>query len=210
MNTPSRSVVPAVLITLAIAGGAIVFMSRTTTPQTPPPPALATELPPDRIEIKDTIIRPGDVITSEGLPNSYYVGLDNKRYVFTTAEAYNTWYPKASPVKLLERKKLESVPLGGNATYRPGMRVITLDTDTSYYVVAHGGVLRKVSESLLRTYYGSAWRERLDNLPEYYRADYRLGEPVYRVHDYSPVEEYRRSPTMSTDKGIEMNLPAKK
>ncbi len=197
-----------IIIAPAIIVIGLMAWNRTpTASSTPPPPEQAEQLPPDRIDVRDTIIRPGDVVTTNNLPNNYYVGVDNKRYVFTTQQSYDTWYPKASPVKLLEQKKLETVPLGGNVTYRPGMRVITFDTDPSYYVVASGGVLKKITQQLLRSIYGNNWRQRLDTLPEYYRADYSLGVPVKNMNDYDAVKEFETSKTISIDKGLTSNLP---
>jgi len=199
------------LVLLGIAVLAVVaWRTSPNTPSTPPPPALATQLPQDRIDLSDSIIRTGDVLTSEGLPNNYYVGSNLKRYVFTTQQTYFTWYPASARIKKIDRKKLEAIPLGGNVTYRPGMRIITFATDPTHYVVGHGGTLHEATSSQLNGYYGKNWKERVDVLEEYYLPDYRMEGSIRLSSSYSPLEEYASSKTISHDKNLVANLPSQK
>ena len=173
-----------------------------------PPLAQAQDSPQDRIEIMegDLVVRSGDVITSEGLSALYYVGAQGKRYVFPTQAIYRAWYPEESEVKEILRKDLETIPLAGNVTYRPGMRIVTFESDPAYYVVAFPNVLKKTPEKFLFAYFGGQWKERLDVLPEHFRADYTIGEPITALSDYIPTDEFQKGLTISHVKGLGPNL----
>lgn len=210
MPRVSRAHLTLAVIAVVLLAVAAYTTTSNNTPSTPPPPPLAIQAPQDRIDLADSVVRAGDVVTSEGLPNNYYIGMNGKRYVFPTLQTYRTWYPDNATLKKLDRKKLEAIPLTGNVTYRPGMRVITFATDPTYYVVSHGGVLREASQSLLRSYYGNNWKERVDTLEEYYLPDYTIGAPIYSLSSYSPQAEYDLSKTVGHDKNLVANLPSQK
>ena len=176
------------------------------------PPEHAISAPQDYMSVyspKDPMIKIGDVLTSQGLESNYYVAPTMKRYVFPNQATLQTWYPVPRfTIKNIERKNLEAVPLGGNVTYRPGMRIIKFATDPEYYVVSKGGVLHSASTSILGALYGADWNKRVDALEEYYRADYTIGIAISRSSEYSPIDEYNASPTISLDKGL--IIPLKK
>jgi hypothetical protein len=96
------------------------------------------------------------------------------------------------------------MPIGGNATYRPGVKMVKITTDPKVYAVAKGGVLRHVSsESIAASLYGADWNRSIDDVPDAFFADYRLGEPIAAVSAYDPVAEQLASPTIGADRGLE-------
>src|SRR3989339_249796 len=74
----------------------------------------------------------------------YYCGADGKRYVFPNQKIYNSWYIDFKSVITISSEQLASVPLGGNVTYRPGVRMVKIETEPNVYVVDRGGTLRYV------------------------------------------------------------------
>lgn len=65
----------------------------------------------------------------------YYLGADGKRYVFPNQKTYMTWYSNFSTVKVVSSTEMSSYPIGGNATYRPGTKMIKITTDPKVYAV---------------------------------------------------------------------------
>lgn len=200
------------LIGVCVIGIALIIRSTVTAPSSPVelPPEHATEAPRDYMKSYDstnTQIRVGDVLTSMGLESIYYVAPTMHRYVFPNQATFQTWYPvPAMNVKSIDRESLEAIPLSSNVTYRPGMRIIKFATDPEYYVVSKGGILHAASTSILKKLYGSDWTKRVDALEEYYRADYTIGTSITSSSDYSPINEYNSSPTISLDKDLVPSL----
>jgi len=94
------------------------------------------------------------------LPAVYYCGSDGKRYVFTNDKAYSTWYSDFSSVMTISDADLASIQIGGNVTYRPGVKMLKITSDPKVYAVAHGGTLRHVpSEACAVSLYGSTWNK---------------------------------------------------
>ncbi len=109
----------------------------------------------------------------------YYCGADGKRYVFPNAKTYATWYADFSSVKILSDAVLASIPLGGNVTYRPGVRLVKITTDVKVYAVAPGGTLRWITTGDLATkYYGANWSKLVDDVPDAYFTNYRIGADI--------------------------------
>src|SRR6266576_2699138 len=69
----------------------------------------------------------------------YYCGADMKRYVFTNDKNYWTWYPDFSGVMNISDSDLASVQIGGNVTYRPGVKMVKIQSDPKVYALSHGG-----------------------------------------------------------------------
>lgn len=199
-SSKQRSLLIGVLVILTVA---VVIANRPPTADpNRTPPERAISAPQDFLDTKDTVVRAGDVVTSEGLSTRYYVAPTMKRYVFTDDQTFATWYPSTFQPKIINRKALEALPLAGNVTQRPGMRVIKFASDPAYYVVVHAGVLRSIAPRLLKSYYGPDWAKRVDQIEEYYRADYTIGAELSSFRDYSPLDQYTSSPTISIDKGV--------
>ena len=112
-------------------------------------------------------------------PSVYYCGADGKRYVFANDRVYFSWYDDFSSVQMVSDAAMAATPLGGNVTYRPGRRMVKIQTDPKVYVVAHGGTLRWVpSEAKARELYGANWNQLIDDIPDSFFADYTVGAPL--------------------------------
>jgi hypothetical protein len=122
---------------------------------------------------------PGSLIKSRFLQSVFYCARDGRRYVFPNEKTYFTWFPDFTGVKTVSDSFLAQIPIGGNVTYRPGVRMLKLQSDPRVYAVSHGGVLRWVeTEAVARALYGDAWNRMIDDLPEVFFADYRIGTPI--------------------------------
>lgn len=132
---------------------------------------------------------PGSLIKGSG-PSVYYLGEDAKRYVFPTQNTYATWYANFSGVQTISDQELQGYILGGNVTYRPGVRLVKITTDPRVYAVGRGGVLRWVeTEAIARALYGDNWARQVDDIPDAFFINYRIGASIHTVGDFSPATE---------------------
>jgi len=126
----------------------------------------------------------GDLI--KGSTSSvYYLGGDNKRYVFPNEKIFLSWYDSFSGIKTVSDEQLATIPLAGNVTYRPGSRLIKIQTNPKVYAVDQGGVLRWLQdEELVKTFYGENWQSQVEDLPDSFFVDYKVGQTVLTWRDY--------------------------
>src|SRR5579859_1820865 len=90
----------------------------------------------------------------------YYCGADGKRYVFPNEKTYKSWYSDFSGVMTISDSDLASLQIGGNVTYRPGVKMVKITTDPKVYAVSKGGVLRPIADEATATaLYGSTWNK---------------------------------------------------
>jgi len=137
------------------------------------------------------------------LPAVYYCGADGKRYVFTNDKNYFTWYADFSGVAVVSDSVLADIAIGGNVTYRPGRKMLKIQSDPRTYVIAHGGVLRHVpSEACAATLYGSNWNTKIDDVSDAFFVNYSMGAALTVCADYSPTAELALSPTINADKSL--------
>lgn len=109
----------------------------------------------------------------------YYCGGDGKRYVFPNDRTYFTWYDDFDSVITINDTELANLPIGGNVTYRPGGRMIKITTSPSVYAIETGGVLREVtSEETATRLYGADWSKLVDDIPDAFFTNYRIGAPI--------------------------------
>jgi hypothetical protein len=121
----------------------------------------------------------GQLITSEQTNAVYLRASDGKRYVFPNKKTYDTWYEDFSKVSTVSPEQLASYPIGGNVPYRPGTKLVKIQSDPKVYAVEPGGVLRWVqTESIARNLYGQDWAERIDDIPAGFFNTYTIGDPV--------------------------------
>ena len=83
----------------------------------------------------------GDLIKMDGLSSVYYLGADGKRYVFPNTETYMSWYSDFSGVVTIPASELQSYPLGGNVTMRPGTKLVKITTDPTVYASGTSTIL---------------------------------------------------------------------
>ncbi len=118
----------------------------------------------------------GDLIKMDGLSSVYYLGNDGKRYVFPNEATYMSWYADFSGVVTIPASELQSYPLGGNVTMRPGTKLVKITTDPSVYAVEPNGMLRKIqSEAQAAALYGTNWSKRVVDVADSFFTNYTIG-----------------------------------
>lgn len=144
----------------------------------------------------------GDLIKASG-PAVYYYAADGKRYVFPNEKTYFTWYSDFSSVVTITDAELAAISIGGNVTYRPGVKMIKITTDPKVYAVSMGGELRHVpSEACAITLYGANWNTMIEDVPDGFFVNYTVGSPIAAdCSDYDKAAEMAASPTINTDLG---------
>lgn len=143
----------------------------------------------------------GDLIKGESFSSVYYYAPNGKRYVFPNEKTYFTWYTDFSGVKTISDAQLGTVPIGGNVTYRPGVKMLKITTDPRTYVVDQGGILRHVqSEQLAQTLYGLNWFEKIEDLPDPFFINYKIGTAIQTASDFVPADVTTLTTTIAQDK----------
>lgn len=134
----------------------------------------------------------------------YYFAPDGHRYVFPNEKVYFSWYRDFSNVRTIPDNQLAVIPLGrSNVTYRPGYKMAKITSDPRTYVVDRGGVLRHVAtEQLAETLYGLSWKSKIDDIPDEFFINYRIGTPIQTASDYDAADVMTLTPTISIDKGF--------
>lgn len=118
----------------------------------------------------------GDLIKMNGNSSVYYLGSDNKRYVFPNEATYFSWYKDFSGVVTIPATELQSYPIGGNITMRAGTKLVKITTDPSVYAVEPNGVLRKIqSETDAVTLFGATWAKRVVDVADAFFTNYTMG-----------------------------------
>ncbi|HTK59575.1 MAG TPA: CAP domain-containing protein [Candidatus Baltobacteraceae bacterium] len=146
---------------------------------------------------------PVDALVKASGPTVYYYAADGKRYVFPDAKTYASWFVDFSGIFTISDAELAAMPLGGNVTHRPGVRMVKIQTDPRVYAVARGGVLRWVgSEALAEGLYGQFWNTAIDDVSDAYFADYEMGIPIGAPEDFSPLVIAEATDTINSDLGV--------
>ncbi len=147
----------------------------------------------------------GDLIKGSG-STVYYYATNGTRFVFPNEKTYFTWYKDFSTVKQIPDGVLSTIPLGGNVTYRPGVKMVKITTDPKVYVVDQGGFLRHVgSEQLAETLYGLSWKNQIDDIPDAFFVNYKIGTDIQTASDYKPADVTTQTTTIGQDKQFDAN-----
>lgn len=145
----------------------------------------------------------GRLIKIAASPAVYYLGADGRRYVFPNEKTFRSWFPVTPTIRVISRDEMARYQLGGNVTYRPGVRMLKIQTDPKIYAVSRNGLLRHVtSEAVAAGLYGPAWNTMIDDISEAFFINYRVGPPIQDVFDYDPEAERNRVPTIDHDKSL--------
>lgn len=116
----------------------------------------------------------------------YYIGADGRRHAFPNDRVFFTWYGNFDSVRVVSATDLASIPLGANATYRPGIKMVKFATDPKVYVVSNNRTLRWVnSEAAANALYGSNWNRQIDDVSDTFYLDYNFGTDVNAASDYN-------------------------
>lgn len=146
----------------------------------------------------------GQLIRGESFPAVYYVGADGFRYVFPTDKTYFTWYSNFDDVIWITDTELGKMQIGGNVTYRPGVKMVKIQSDPKTYAVDQDGTLRHIAtESVATSLYGSTWNTQIDDIPDAFFGNYTIGDPIVSASDYSATSSMSASSTVNLDKDLE-------
>lgn len=148
-------------------------------------------------------LQPGDLIRGENFNAVYYYGADGFRYVFPNDKAYFTWYSNFASVKWVSDANLTKIQIGGNVTYKPGVRMIKINSDPRVYVVGAGGVIHAIaSEAVATALYGSTWNKQIDDVPDGFFSNYRIGGSIDAASMFSVTGETASAANINVDKGL--------
>lgn len=148
-----------------------------------------------------SVFNAGELIKSPINSAVYYFAADGKRYVFPNDKTYFTWYTDFSGVKTIPARSLSAIPLGGNVTYRPGRKMVKITTDPRVYVVDQGGVLRHIeTEQLAQSLYSISWKGQVEDIPDAFFTNYRLGTAIQSTRDFNPQNVLTQTTTIAQDK----------
>ncbi len=126
-------------------------------------------------QVRASAAVPGDLVKASQ-PAVYYFGSDGKRYVFPNEKTYFTWFSDFNSVKVISDAELGAIQIGGNVTYKPGSRLLKITTDPKVYWVDMAGTLRAIgSEAVAIQLFGSAWNKKVDDLPDAFFINYKVG-----------------------------------
>jgi len=126
-----------------------------------------------------TYCTPGSLIRIPLVSSVYYCGADGQRYVFPNLSTYNSWYPNFSTVQTITPENMNKIMLGGNVTYRPGVKLIKIKTDPRVYAVDHDGTLRlMITPAVAAKYYGTTWAKNVEDIPDAFFTNYKIGTSI--------------------------------
>ena len=177
------------------------------------PMAFGAAMPGDRIKLQCV----GAAGANDPCRSVYYLGANGKRYVFPDEKTYKTWYPDFNGIMTIPRAEMESYLIGGNVSYRPGAKMLKVQTDPRVYVVAKGGVLwHLASEAVARALYGDMWAKEVNDLPDaFFASAYSLAveadgvtpRKVNAAADYDKAAQMAGSPSINADRNIGGTVP---
>ncbi|MBI4098773.1 MAG: hypothetical protein HY437_01935 [Candidatus Magasanikbacteria bacterium] len=146
----------------------------------------------------------GELIKIQSSDAVYYVGTDLKRYVFSGERVYKTWYDNFDTVKTVGSEELNSIPLAGVVTYRPGSRMIKIPDDPKVYVIGANGLARHIAtEEIATVLYGTDWNKKIDDLAaSLFIGVYTFGDGVTLTTQFDPVAARTAATSISIDKGL--------
>ncbi len=135
-----------------------------------------------------TVLNPGDVVKLADQPMIYYIGGDNRRYVFPYTpdwanwkNVFYSWGLVDSQVKTVTMAQLTALAIGGNVTVRPGTYLVqnlAVNGSAYVYAVSYPNILHLVPTDQLPILYGTNWASRVLTIPDAFWVNYAPGQPV--------------------------------
>jgi len=143
---------------------------------------------------------PGSLFKGASFSTVYFLGDDFRRYVFPNTKTYHTWYPDFSQIVTIPDQELANFPLTANVTYRPGIRLVKIESIPKVYVVDNGAYLRWIpTEELAQELYGTNWNKQVDDIPVTFFIDYTIGPSLETKEDFNRQQVLTDSPDIITD-----------
>lgn len=149
-------------------------------------------------------LQAGDLIRGESFSAVYYYANDGFRYVFPNDKTYFTWYENFDTVKWISDADMNNVQIGGNITYKPGVKMVKVTSAPKTYAVGANGTLRWVAtEQVAIDLYGSDWNTKIDDLPDSFFGNYTTGQAIENSASFSTSGEQADAYSIDADKNIE-------
>ena len=131
-----------------------------------------------------------DTLVKSAQTNAVYYVVNGRRYAFPNEKVYFSWYSDFSGVVTISPTELADLPLSGNVTYKPGYKLVKIQTEPKVYAVSRYGFLHWVtSEALAEHFYGSRWNTLVDDIPDTFFTNYMIQEPIQAESDYNRQTE---------------------
>ena len=142
------------------------------------------------IELKtEGMLNSGSLFTVDENPAIYYYASNGKRYVFPHEKIYMSWFDNFADIIVIDQSITAQIPFGGVVKYKPGYRMVKIQTDPKVYAVDKNGVLRWIkTEKTAISLYGSDWNKKIDDISDAFFINYQVGEPIVLVSDYDPSQ----------------------
>jgi hypothetical protein len=116
----------------------------------------------------------------------YFVGSDNKRYIFPNENVFYSWYADFSTVKIITDDELAVLPIGGDVIARAATRLLKGESDPKVYALSSDGILQWVStEALAQQLFGTNWAKQVEDVSDSELANYQTGNPITSASDYN-------------------------
>ena len=145
----------------------------------------------------------GNLIRGESFSAVYYYAEDGFRYVFPNDKTYFTWYDNFDDVKWLSDSDLATLQIGGNVTYKPGVKMVKITSDSTVYAIASNGTLRAIdSEQVAEELYGSNWNQQIDDIPDGFFSNYTIGSKLEFASQFDVDVEQQDASSIDDDKGL--------
>jgi hypothetical protein len=131
----------------------------------------------------------GSLVKNPTTSAVYYL-LDGKRYAFPNERVFFSWYSNFDSVLVVSESELASYQLAGNVTYRPGLKLVKIQTDPKVYAVSRYGVLRWITtEGIANSLFGSDWNKKVDDVADTFFTNYEAGTSVSVAGEYDRNSE---------------------
>lgn len=135
---------------------------------------------------------PGSIICGETLSSLYWYSDTGERFTFPTGDILYSWFPETSaipPVYQVTDETLASITLAGNIVYRPGTRLIKIESDEKIYAIDIDGLIRWIpNEDTISELYGRKWKDLLVVSPDVLFLDYSIGNTIENANDFDPEQ----------------------
>ncbi|MFC1598729.1 S8 family peptidase [Patescibacteria group bacterium] len=149
------------------------------------------------------VVVEGKLIKGASSKTVYYLGANNKRYVFPDQATYLSWYEDYSYVEEVSDAELADIAIGGLITIKPGVRMVKITTLANVYAVDKNGVLRWVkTESLAQQLYGTDWAKQVVDISDAFFINYQVGDAISAVADFDPNDLQNKVKTIDQDKSL--------
>lgn len=149
----------------------------------------------------------GDLIKASSAA-VYYYNADGDRYSFPNEKIYFSWYNDFSKIKIITDAELATIPLKGNVTYKPGVKMIKIKSSAKVYAVDAGNVLRWINAEIVANYlYGSSWKTKIDDIPDSLFADYTIGDPISHSDQFDKTAIQKNAIDIYYNKNLSTTIP---